>query len=141
MSYLEAQGRGGLLSWLSSTDHKRIALLYLFLLVPLFWVAVSLGFAMRLKHLFAGDFLMSAQTYNALFTVHGVIMIFMFVIPGAVIIITGFPSVGSAAEAMRQTAQEWEKITQRRGRDKQLPWLKIFHAGFAASEPGAGASR
>ena len=82
MSYLEAQGRGGLLSWLSSTDHKRIALLYLALLVPLFWVAVSLGFAMRLKHLFAGDFLMSAQTYNALFTVHGVIMIFMFVIPG-----------------------------------------------------------
>lgn len=42
----------------------------------------------------------------------------------------------SAAEAMRHTAQEWEKITQRRGRDKQLPWLKTFHAGFDASEPG-----
>jgi multiple sugar transport system substrate-binding protein len=42
----------------------------------------------------------------------------------------------SAAEAMRHTAQDWEKITQRHGRDKQLPWLKIFHAGFAVSEPG-----
>lgn len=41
----------------------------------------------------------------------------------------------SAAEAMRHTAQEWEKITQRRGRDKQLPWLNIFHAGFSAAEP------
>ncbi|MDP2134637.1 MAG: extracellular solute-binding protein [Sulfuritalea sp.] len=42
----------------------------------------------------------------------------------------------SAAEAMRHTAQEWEKITQRRGRDRQLPWLKTFQAGFAAGEPG-----
>jgi multiple sugar transport system substrate-binding protein len=43
----------------------------------------------------------------------------------------------SAAEAMRHTAQDWEKITQRRGRDKQLPWLRIFNAGFTAAEPGA----
>ncbi|MCM2307920.1 MAG: extracellular solute-binding protein [Sulfuritalea sp.] len=47
----------------------------------------------------------------------------------------------SAAEAMRQTAQGWEKVTQRRGRDQQLPWLKIFHAGFADREPGIGAAR
>ncbi|MDZ4252429.1 MAG: extracellular solute-binding protein [Sulfuritalea sp.] len=47
----------------------------------------------------------------------------------------------SAAEAMRHTAQDWEKLTQRRGRDQQLPWLKIFHAGFAASEPGPGVAR
>lgn len=47
----------------------------------------------------------------------------------------------SAAEAMRQTAQDWEKVTQRRGRDHQLPWLKIFHAGFAGREPGIGAAR
>ena len=42
----------------------------------------------------------------------------------------------TAAEAMRRTAQEWEKITQLRGRDKQLPWLKIFNAGFVASVSG-----
>ena len=43
----------------------------------------------------------------------------------------------SAAEAMKRTAQDWEKITQRRGREKQLPWLRQFETGFAASEPAA----
>ena len=82
MSYLDTQGRGGLWSWLTSTDHKRVAVLYLALMTVFFWVAVGIGFTMRLKHLSGGDFLISAQTYNALFTVHGVIMIFLFVIPG-----------------------------------------------------------
>ncbi|MBI5240788.1 MAG: cbb3-type cytochrome c oxidase subunit I [Elusimicrobia bacterium] len=81
MSYLDRQG-GGLLSWIASTDHKRIGLLYLALMTVFFFVAVGIGVAMRLKHLSGGDFLMTAQTYNALFTVHGVIMIFLFVIPG-----------------------------------------------------------
>lgn len=40
----------------------------------------------------------------------------------------------SAAEAMRRTAQEWDKITQRQGREKLLPWLKIFNAGFDKSD-------
>jgi multiple sugar transport system substrate-binding protein len=39
----------------------------------------------------------------------------------------------SAAEAMRRTAQEWDKITQRYGREKLLPWLKIFNAGLGTS--------
>jgi len=82
MSYLDRQGRGGLWSWITSTDHKRIGVLYLCVMTLLFWAGVSLGVVMRLKHLVAGDFFVSAQTYNALFTVHGVIMIFMFVIPG-----------------------------------------------------------
>ena len=47
----------------------------------------------------------------------------------------------SAKEAMKRTAQDWERITQRRGRDKQLPWLKTFNAGFAATEPGPGAAK
>ena len=81
MSYLDSPG-GGLRSWLTSTDHKRVGVLYLILMLTLFWVGVGIGFTMRLKHLSAGNFLISAQTYNALFTVHGVIMIFMFVIPG-----------------------------------------------------------
>lgn len=41
----------------------------------------------------------------------------------------------SAAAAMRHTAQEWERISQRRGSDKQLPWLNTFHAGFSVTEP------
>jgi multiple sugar transport system substrate-binding protein len=47
----------------------------------------------------------------------------------------------SAAEAMRHTAQEWEKITQRRGREKQLGWLKVFQAGFQANGPGIRAAK
>ena len=47
----------------------------------------------------------------------------------------------SAKEAMKRTAQDWERITQRRGRDKQLAWLRIFNAGFAATEPGPGAAK
>ncbi len=39
----------------------------------------------------------------------------------------------SAAEAMRRTAQEWDKITRRYGREKLLPWLKIFNAGLGTS--------
>ena len=46
----------------------------------------------------------------------------------------------SARESMRRTAQEWEKISQRRGRDKQLPWLRTFNAGFAGGEPGEPAA-
>jgi cytochrome c oxidase subunit 1 len=56
--------------------------MYLALIMTLFVGAVGLGFVMRLKHLVAGDFLVSAQTYNEIFTIHGVVMIFMFVIPG-----------------------------------------------------------
>jgi multiple sugar transport system substrate-binding protein len=47
----------------------------------------------------------------------------------------------SAKESMRRTAQEWEKITQQQGRERLLPWLKTFHAGFGGAEPGEPASR
>lgn len=47
----------------------------------------------------------------------------------------------TAADAMKRTAQEWEKITQRRGRDRQMSWLKIFYAGFGIAEPGPHAAR
>lgn len=42
----------------------------------------------------------------------------------------------SAAEAMKRTAQEWEKLTQERGRAELLPWLKIFNDGFSGRLPG-----
>jgi len=82
-SYLEVGGyRKGILSWILSTDHKRIGILYLTVMVSLFTVAVFLGVLMRIEQLTMGKTIVSAQAYNALFTVHGVIMIFMFVLPG-----------------------------------------------------------
>lgn len=46
-----------------------------------------------------------------------------------------------AAEAMRRTAHEWERITQRLGRDRQLPWLRDFNAGFAFGDPRPPAAK
>ncbi|MCK4775593.1 MAG: cbb3-type cytochrome c oxidase subunit I, partial [Candidatus Krumholzibacteria bacterium] len=72
----------GLAAWIFSTDHKRIGLMYLFLMLSFFTVGVTLGFLLRMELIAPGRNIMSAQTYNSVFTVHGVIMIFLFVIPG-----------------------------------------------------------
>ncbi|VFQ46021.1 cytochrome c oxidase subunit I [Desulfoluna butyratoxydans] len=72
----------GVLSWLITTDHKRIGLMYLYVILFWFVVAMFLGGLMRLELMFRGETLMGAQSYNALFTLHGVIMIFLFIIPG-----------------------------------------------------------
>lgn len=83
VSYLEYKGKHkGLLGWILSTDHKRIAILYLVALTVFFLVAMTFGFLMRFEMLSPGRTIMDPQTYNALFTLHGVIMIFLFIIPG-----------------------------------------------------------
>ncbi len=51
-------------------------------MLSFFVVGMTLGFLMRLELIAPGKQLVEAQTYNALFTLHGVIMIFLFVIPG-----------------------------------------------------------
>ena len=82
-SYLVDTGtRKGLMAWLTTTDHKRIGLLYLYSMITFFFVGVGVAFVMRLVQLTTFQHLITAQTYNALFTLHGVIMIFLFVIPG-----------------------------------------------------------
>ncbi len=71
----------GLRSWLRTLDHKRIGVMFL--------VAVSVAFALggffalliRLELLTPGPTVMDAMTYNRVFTLHGVIMIFLFMIP------------------------------------------------------------
>jgi len=89
-SYLEAGNRRGLLSWILSTDHKRIGILYLVSMTVLFFVAVLIGVLMRIEQLTMGATIMEPQTYNAMFTVHGVIMIFMFVLPGLPAVLGNF---------------------------------------------------
>ncbi|UCF64852.1 MAG: cbb3-type cytochrome c oxidase subunit I, partial [bacterium] len=80
--YEESGGRKGILAWLLSTDHKRIGIMYLMSMLTFFLVAVFIGVLMRLELISPGETLMSAHTYNALFTLHGVLMIFLFIIPG-----------------------------------------------------------
>jgi cytochrome c oxidase subunit 1 len=67
--------------WMMSTDHKRIGVMYLMAILSFFSVGVVLGFMIRLSLLSPG-WLMDQQTYNEFFTLHGVIQIFLFIIPG-----------------------------------------------------------
>ncbi|MBK7378180.1 MAG: cytochrome c oxidase subunit I [Ignavibacteriales bacterium] len=82
-SYLEYKGKHtGLLGWILSTDHKRIGILYLSGLIVFFLTGMTFGFLMRLELIAPGKTIVDPQTYNSFFTLHGVIMIFLFVIPG-----------------------------------------------------------
>ena len=75
------QAKRGIFSWIFSTDHKRIGLLYFYAIISFFLVAVALGFLMRMELIAPGETIMDAKTYNQVFTLHGVIMIFLFLIP------------------------------------------------------------
>lgn len=79
--YNDPRAGKGFRSWVCSTDHKRIGLLYLVSITSFFGVGVLVALIMRLELMFAGPSLMEASTYNALFTLHGVIMVFLFIIP------------------------------------------------------------
>jgi len=82
-SYLKYQGKHKrILGWLLTTDHKRIGLLYLISMITFFLVGVTFGVLMKLEMLTPGRTIMNPETYNSLFTLHGVIMIFLFIIPG-----------------------------------------------------------
>ena len=68
-------------SWLMTIDHKRIAILYLFSVTALFFVGGFAALMMRLQLLSPNSGLVQAETYNKLFTTHGVTMVFFFMIP------------------------------------------------------------
>lgn len=72
----------GLWSWLTSIDHKRIGLMYLFALTIFFFVGGAAALLVRTELIAPGETIVSADTYNKLFTVHGVVMIFLFIVPG-----------------------------------------------------------
>jgi len=83
VSYLKYEGKyKGLKGWLLTTDHKRIGIMYLVVMLTFFLIAMTIGVLMRLELLTPGRTIMNPQTYNAFFTLHGVIMIFLFIIPG-----------------------------------------------------------
>ncbi|MCP4673583.1 MAG: cytochrome c oxidase subunit I [Desulfobacula sp.] len=71
----------GILSWLITYDHKRIGLMYMYVILFWFLLAVLLGGLLRLELMFPGKTVMDAYVYNSAFTLHGVIMIFLFIIP------------------------------------------------------------
>jgi cytochrome c oxidase subunit I len=72
---------GGWKSWLLTTDHKRIGLLYLFSITVMFFLGGFFALLVRLELLTPGGDLMTSDVYNRVFTMHGVIMVFFFLIP------------------------------------------------------------
>ncbi|MBA2338866.1 MAG: cytochrome c oxidase subunit I [Pyrinomonadaceae bacterium] len=77
-------------SWLLTKDHKRIALLYLFSVSFFFFIGSIYAMLIRLELLTPKGDLVQAATYNKLFTHHGIIMIFLFLIPSIPAILGNF---------------------------------------------------
>jgi cytochrome c oxidase subunit 1 len=71
----------GIKSWLLTKDHKRIGLLYLATVTLFFFLGGAFATLIRVELLTPQGGLVSSETYNKLFTMHGVAMIFFFLIP------------------------------------------------------------
>jgi cytochrome c oxidase subunit 1 len=80
----------GVKSWLLTTDHKRIALLYLVSITVMFVIGGLFALAIRLELLTPAADLVAADTYNKLFTMHGIVMIFFFLIPSIPAVLGNF---------------------------------------------------
>ncbi len=68
-------------SWLLTTDHKRIAILYLLTITFFFMIGGAAATVVRLDLMTPDADLVLTETYNKLFTAHGIIMIFFFLVP------------------------------------------------------------
>jgi cytochrome c oxidase subunit 1 len=87
-SYLNSEY--GLKSWLLTQDHKRIAILYLFSTVFFFVIGGVAASLIRLELLTPAGDLVSSDTYNKLFSIHGIIMVFFFLVPIAPAVLGNF---------------------------------------------------
>src|SRR5436309_6887953 len=77
-------------SWLLTVDHKRIALLYLLLITFFFFIGGFFALLIRLELLTPAGDLVQADTYNKLFTMHGQVMVFFFLIPAIPAVLGNF---------------------------------------------------
>ena len=68
-------------SWLLTRDHKRIAILYALSITVFFAIGGTAAALIRINLLSSAGALVTAETYNKLFTMHGVIMVWFFLIP------------------------------------------------------------
>ena len=80
----------GIKSWLLTTDHKRIALLYLLSITFFFFLGGFFALLIRLELLTPAGDLVQADTYNKLFTMHGQVMVFFFLIPSIPTVLGNF---------------------------------------------------
>src|ERR1700757_1001302 len=80
----------GIKSWLLTVDHKRIALLYLVSITFFFFIGGFFALLIRLELLTPAGDLVQADTYNKLFTMHGQVMVFFFLIPAVPAVLGNF---------------------------------------------------
>jgi len=76
-------------SWLITTDHKRIAALYLILVTLMFSLGGFAAFLTRMQLMTPSGLVVNAEVYNELVTMHGIVTIFFFLIPSV------FAAIGS----------------------------------------------
>jgi cytochrome c oxidase subunit 1 len=78
-NYINAED--GIISWLTTGDHKRIAMLYLISITFFFFVGGIFAGLIRLELLTPQPDLVASDTYNKLFSMHGIVMVFLFLVP------------------------------------------------------------
>jgi cytochrome c oxidase subunit I len=77
-------------SWLLTTDHKRIAILYMISITLFFMIGATAAAIIRLTLLSPSGDLVQAETYNKAFTIHGVVMVWFFLIPSIPTVLGNF---------------------------------------------------
>jgi len=87
-NYLNA--RHTVASWLLTVDHKRIGIMYLVALLVFFILGGFAALVFRLELLTPAGDLLRSETYNKLFTMHGIVMIFFFLIPSIPAVLGNF---------------------------------------------------
>jgi len=88
LNYLNVEH--GVKSWLLTKDHKRIAILYLISISVFFLIGGLMAVAIRVELATPAGDLVEPDTYNRLFTMHGVLMVFLFLIPGVPAVLGNF---------------------------------------------------
>src|SRR5246127_2903201 len=80
----------GVRSWLLTVDHKRIAILYMISITFFFFIGGAAAVLFRLELMTPPGDLLLSETYNKLFTLHGVVMVFFFLIPSVPAVLGNF---------------------------------------------------
>ncbi len=72
----------GFWGWATTTDHKKIGIMYLYAILGFFIIGGTSALLVRLELIAPGATIVGAQTYNVLMTLHGAVMVFLFIVPG-----------------------------------------------------------
>ncbi|HWC59665.1 MAG TPA: cbb3-type cytochrome c oxidase subunit I, partial [Verrucomicrobiae bacterium] len=84
------EGGHTLRSWLLTTDHKRIGVLYLISILVYFTIAAIAAAMMRMELITPAGDMVTSETYNKLFTIHGTLMVWFFLIPSIPAVLGNF---------------------------------------------------